>query len=118
MRALGNPENRKKIADDLEGTIQNNLMDETFVKQQIKPKEIYKFLSDLVSQPPKIVIIVENKDQKLMEACDNLKISPIIWEFKTFVREDASTVHAHLFEPISPTPRPSRIAFGKTADYT
>ena len=61
MRALGNPENRKKIADDLEDTIRNNPMDETFVKQQIKPKEIYKFLSDLVSQPPKIVIILRTR---------------------------------------------------------
>jgi hypothetical protein len=88
-------------------------MDEAFVKQQIGNKEIYKFLSDLVSQPPKIVIIIENKDDKLIEACENLKVSPIIREFKTYVREGAPTVHAHLFEPIYPSSLPSKIAIEK-----
>jgi len=103
VRALKNPDNRKRIADDLEEKIKGNLVDEAFVKQEIGPKEIYKFISDLVSQPPKIVIIIENKDAKLIEACENLIISPTIKELKTFVREGTSTVHAHLFEPIYPT---------------
>jgi hypothetical protein len=100
VRALKNPENRKRIADHLEEKIRSNPMDETFVKQEIGPKEIYKFILDLVSQPLKIVVIIENKDAKLVEACENLIISPAIKEFKTFVREGAPTVHAHLFEPI------------------
>ena len=100
VRVLKNPDNRKKIADDLEEKIRSNPIDEAFLKQEIGTKEIYKFLSDLVSQHPRIVIIIENKDDKLIEACENLKVSPIIKEFKTFVSEDAPTIHAHLFEPI------------------
>jgi len=100
VRALKNADNRKRVADDLEAKIRSNPMDEAFVKQEIGTKEIYKFISDLVSQPPKIVIIIENKDAKLIEAVDNLIISPLVKEFKTFVREGAPIVHAHLFEPL------------------
>lgn len=100
VRALKNPDNKKRITDDLEEKIRSNPMDEAFVKQEIGTREIYKFISDLVEQPPKIVIIIENKDAKLIEACENLVVSPIIKEFKTFVREGAPTVHAHLFEPL------------------
>jgi len=101
VRAIKNPENQKKIADRLDKEVKSDLMREAFVKQKIGiSKEIYKFLSDLVSQPPKIVIIIEHKDKKVVEACENLKISPIVLPFKTFVREDAQNIHAHLFKPL------------------
>jgi hypothetical protein len=106
VRALKNSENRKRLADDIEREIRRNLMDEAFVKQEIGTREIYRFISDVVSQPPRIVILIENKGDKLVEACENLRIQPAIREFKTFVREDAPTVHAHLFEPIYTVVRP------------
>jgi hypothetical protein len=102
-RALKNPENRKRLADDLETKIRSDPMDEAFVKQQIGPREIYKFLSDLVSTPLKIVIIIENREAKLVETLEEWKASSIVREFKTFRREGAPTVHAHLFEPIYAT---------------
>jgi hypothetical protein len=99
-RALRNPENRKKIADMLYREIRSDPMKNAFVKQVIGAKELYKFLSDLVSQHLKTVIIIENKDAGVVEACEGLKASPEILEFKTFVREDAENVQAHLFESL------------------
>ena len=99
-RALRNPENRKRIADRLHREIKDDLLKEAFVRQMIGSKEIYKFLSDLVSQQLKTVIIIEHKDEMVVEACEGLKAPPRILEFKTFVREDAENVHAHLFEQL------------------
>jgi hypothetical protein len=113
VRALKNSDNRKRIADDIEAKIRSNPMDEAFVKQEIGTKEIYKFILDLVSQPLKIVIIIENKDAKLIEACENLTISPLVKELKTFVREGAPLVHAHLFEPIYTIAESSATETGK-----
>jgi predicted transport protein len=75
-------------------------MREAFVRQMIGPKEIYKFLSDLASQPLKIIIIIEHKDAKVVEACEGLRISPKILQFKSFEREGAENVKAHLIEPL------------------
>jgi hypothetical protein len=108
-RALKNPENRTKIADDLEDRIRSRPMDEAFVKQQIGKKDIHRFLSDLISPNLKIIIIIENKDDRLVEACEGLKAATIIRELKTFKREGAPTVHAHLIEPIYPLAEPSRL---------
>ena len=99
-RALRNPENRKKIADRLHREIKHDLMKEAFARQMIGSKEIYKFLSDLVSRQLKTVIIIEHKDETVVEACEGLKVSPIVLQFKTFAREDAENVRAHLIEPL------------------
>jgi hypothetical protein len=61
--------------------------------------EIKGFLYDLISKPPKIVVVIEEKGNRVQEACEGLKVEPIVVEFKTYIREDAEAVHAHLFEP-------------------
>ena len=104
-RAIKNPKNQKMIADRLHKEIKSDLVEEAFFKQMIGSKEIYKFLSDLVSQPPKILIIIEHKDKMIVEACENLKLSPEIREFKTFLKEDDQNVLAHLIEPLYSTKR-------------
>jgi len=105
-RASRNPENRKRIADRLHMEIKNDLMKEAFVRQMIGSKEVYKFLSDLVSQQLKTVIIIEHKDEMVVEACEGLKVPPKILEFKTFAREEAPNVRAHLFETLYEYTRP------------
>ena len=101
FRVLKNPDNRKKLADDLDREIRRNPLYEGFVRKEIGSREIYRFISDLVEQPPKIAIIIESRDAKLRETFDdNWKVTPIICELKTYRREDEFPVHAHLFEPI------------------
>jgi hypothetical protein len=64
--------------------------------------DVYHFLSKLLSEIPKIVIIIDEKTDELEEACNSLKYQPYIVEFKTFVREDNQNIRAHMFEPIHP----------------
>ena len=59
--------------------------------------EIHKFLSDLISKSPNLVIVIEEKTRELEEACQSLAWQPRIVEFKTFQREDAHQVHVHSF---------------------
>jgi len=81
-------------------------MKEAFIRQIIGSKEIYNFLSDLVSQQLKSVIIIEHKDDMVVEACEGLKVPPRILEFKTFEREDSPNVRAYLLEPLYEYGRP------------
>ena len=65
-----------------------------------KSVDVYHFLSKLFSKTPKIVVIIDEKTPDVEEACQALRYSPEIIEFKTFVREDNPNTFAHLFEPL------------------
>lgn len=62
--------------------------------------DLHKLISDIVSKPPIVTIIIEQDTQELKEAIATLnhpKITTV--DFKTYTREGAPTVHVHLFEP-------------------
>lgn len=99
-RAIKNPVNKKIVADKIYDEIKSDPMKEAFVRKMIGSQDPYKFLSDLVSQPLKIVVIIDKKNRRVVEACENLKVSPRIIRFKTFARQDAPNVNAYLFEPL------------------
>jgi len=69
--------------------------------QQIigRDKEIHEFLTDLISKPPIITIIIEQNTEQLKEALKKYPQKAVV-ELQTFTREDAKTVHAHFFEPL------------------
>jgi hypothetical protein len=100
MTGMKNPSTQKELVDTLYKEIDNNKLLRAFVENMIGSTEIKGFLYDLIPKTPKIVVVIEEKGDKVQEACDGLKVEPIVREFKTFVREDAENVHAHLFEPI------------------
>jgi hypothetical protein len=82
-----------------------------FVKKRVGT-EIYGFVSELVAQPPKIALIIDGITPKFDKALNALKrlADTEVVEFRTFVRENAENVRAHLFEPILniyPEPAPS-----------
>lgn len=62
--------------------------------------DLYRFLSKLFSKTPKIIVIIDEKTPEVFEACQALRYSPEIIEFKTFENEDNSGKYAHLFLPI------------------
>jgi len=76
------------------------------VKKASEPTEIYKFLSDLISKPPILTIIIEKDTEGLREAISTLAHTEIkVVEFKTFTREGVGlAIHAHLFEPVFQAP--------------
>jgi len=45
-------------------------------------------------------VIIDERTDKIKEACDILNPKPKIVEFRTFRRENAPSVHAYLFEPL------------------
>lgn len=96
------PENRIKIADAVYNEIVSDSFKESFVKSKVKV-DTYKFLTDLISAKPIIVIIIDEALDELKDAVDELPLESRIVEFKTFEREGVGLgVHAHLFEPLVP----------------
>ena len=88
--------------------INKDVMLRATVQKHIGSTDIYHFLSKLVSKSPRIIIIIDQKTSEIEEACRVLKYPPDILEFKTYVRENAENVYAHLFEPLHTIERISK----------
>lgn len=99
-----NPTTQRELADVLCREIDNDKVLRAYVESKIGSAEIKGFLLDLLSKPPEIVVVTGEKGDRVKGVCDGLKAEPIVIEFKTFVREDARNVHAHLFEPLAERP--------------
>ena len=70
------------------------------IKSKIGSVEIYKFLSALISQLPRLTILIDRETEELDEAVEELKLETKVVEFQTLVREGGDfSQHAHLFEP-------------------
>jgi hypothetical protein len=103
--AFRKPETKKKIVETLYANITNDPFKQLFVKSKIKG-ELYKFLTDLVSSRPTVVIIIDKLLDELEDAVNELPLESKTVQFQTFVREDAQNVRAHLFEPVYTAVRP------------
>lgn len=94
--------NRRQILETIYYIIMKDKVLRATVEKLTDSTDIYHFLSHLLSKSPRIVVFIDQKTSEVEEACQVLKYQtaiPIV-EFKTFVREDAENVHAHLFEPL------------------
>jgi hypothetical protein len=98
--ALKKPETKKKIAEAVFNEINNDILKKHLAKSKVEG-ELYKFLLDLFSQKPVIAIIINELIDELKESVRELPLESRIVEFRTFVREDAPNIHAHLFNPIA-----------------
>jgi hypothetical protein len=77
------------------------------VKANSSADDIHHFLTNLISQQPRILILVEQDDPDIQEACENLRIVPDIMAFKTLVKVGADIkTHAHLFQPLVKVEQP------------
>jgi len=91
---------------DIVKAIYSKVAEDDFLKlrlqKAIAPVEIYMFLTDLISQPPILTIIIEKYTPVLREALSIFRdYQTEVVEFQTFVREGVGlAVHAHLFEPV------------------
>jgi len=100
INAIENPEIKNEIIEILYNEINKDPYLRLFAEEHIASKEIHRFLSELISKKPTIVVIIDEKTREVEEACKALKYQPIIIEFKTYVREDAETIRAHVFKPL------------------
>lgn len=102
INGIKNPKSQKQVANLLYNETINDPVQKAYIEKMIASPEIYRFLSNVVSDSPRIAIIVENMTSEIKEACVGLPNVHYI-EFKTYVREDAENVRAHLFEPLYST---------------
>jgi len=92
---------RKKLVEILYGIFDDDEVLKARLKQKIKTGEVYKFISDLVSEQPLIIVAIDQRTEELDEAIDDIKGEVKVVEFKTFRREDVSDdVNAYMFEPV------------------
>jgi len=101
VNAIDSLVTRTHIVDALHDEIDRDKMLRAYVEGKITG-DIHRWLSRLISQTPKIVVVIEKKTDEVSEACRFLTRSfeTHILELKTFVSENDKTIHAHLFEPL------------------
>ena len=99
---IKNPQTQRKIVDAIYEEIKKDDFLERKVRKASGTADIYKLLTDLISKPPVLTIIIEKRTEELNEALSALAHPQIkVLEFKTFVREGVGLgAHAHLFEPL------------------
>jgi hypothetical protein len=73
-------------------------------------QEIKGFLYDLIQSPPKSIVVIEEGSDYVHEACSELKCDPLTIDFKTFVKENDPSMHAHLFTPLN---QPEEVIIGE-----
>ena len=100
-RGIEAPSTKRSLIDMFYDEIKTNLILEARIKEKIGSGEIYKFLSDLISNKPKILIIINERTNELEEAMRDIRGDVKILEFKIFRREGTSEkIDAFLFNSI------------------
>lgn len=105
-------QNRDKIIQEFDTTVGNDALLKEKFEAKLGGMQIHKFLSNVIkSQEPTLVVVIEEKTLELTQATKKLPLYTKIVELKTYQREGAPLVHAHLFEPLvkeeKPAPAPT-----------
>ena len=101
IRGIEDTQTRKNIVDLLYDAFNKDDILKAQLKKKIKTGEIYKFILDLLSEAPLIVVIIDEKTEELQEALIDLRAEIKVLEFKTFRREGVSEeLNAYVFEPL------------------
>ncbi|MEA2054592.1 MAG: winged helix-turn-helix domain-containing protein [Candidatus Thermoplasmatota archaeon] len=104
IKALKNYRTRQQIASVLKENVERDIVRRKFVTDKIGKKDTYQYfleniLEEAQNQKFQVVIIIDKRTDRIMEACEILTPKPKILEFEMYQREDAPSVCAHLFEP-------------------
>jgi len=106
-RGIEDSSTRRQLTEIFYGIFSEDEVLKARLKHRIKTGEVYKFISDLVSESPTIVVVIDEKTAELAEALIDIRGDIRIIEFRTFRREGVSAhVNAFVFEPICCPPRP------------
>ena len=100
MNAMRQPAQRIELIDRIYKEIESDPIKEATIRKSANPKDIYKFVSDLVSKPQFVVIIDELQDE-LEDACAALPNRPEVITLKTYLRDlSNSSIHACVFDSL------------------
>ena len=101
-------ESQKVIVELIDEEIASDDVLKAWVKSNVAPLEVYKFLTGVIAKPPRLAIVIDEKTKELDEVLAQLPKNfeaVEAMEFKTFQREGCDlAVHAHLFEPLHKPP--------------
>ena len=91
-RIWGDYNARQKIATILKNYVEADIVRESFARNKIGKKEFYQFfleeiLENFKKQRYSVVLVVNERTEKIDDTCNILSPKPKIIEFKTFVRE-------------------------------
>lgn len=100
-RGIEGVSTKKSLIDMFYDEIKTNPILEARVKEKIGSGEVYKFISDLISDKPNIIIVINERTSELEEAIRDIRGDVKILEFKIFRREGISEeIDAYLFNPV------------------
>jgi predicted transport protein len=100
-RGIENSTSRKKLVEILYAAINENEVLKAKLKQKIKTGEVYKFISDLISENPLIVVAIDQQTNELEEALRDIRGDVRVLEFQIFQREGITDqINAYVFEPV------------------
>jgi hypothetical protein len=100
-RAIEDSTSRKQIVEMLYEIIKADSVLEAQLRKCLKSGEIYKFVSDLISEKPMIVVAIDEKTAQIEEALADIAVDVKVLEFRMFRREAVSdNVNAYIFDPI------------------
>jgi len=107
VSGIKNPNTQAEIVSAIYDEISTDTILIARMRKIVGSNEIYKYLTECISTTPTVTIIIEKATPELDDALEaiNHPIKKVI-EFRTFVRENAEAVHAHLFEPLITNLRP------------
>lgn len=108
INGIENQMTKNQLIDFLYEKINKDSVLKAQIQKVIGQTDIHHFISQLLSQPPEIVVIVDKKTSDIEEACKTLRYQPIIIEFKSYSREDAEKVYAHVFDQLESDEKPSK----------
>jgi predicted transport protein len=113
INSMDNQQTKNDIVESLFDGINNNKTLRDYFSERID-ENLHRWLFKLLNQShqsPKIVVVIEEKTDKVIEACKILTRSfdTKILEVQTYRREDAPSVYAYLFETLSLTEKSSEI---------
>ena len=102
MTGIDNSSTRNDVREAIYDEVTKDYLLNLRLTNSIGTTDRHKFLSDLISNPPILTIIIEAAIKALEDVKKTLAFLQIkIVEFQTFVREGVGlAVHAHLFEPL------------------
>jgi len=100
-RGIEGVSTKKSLIDMFYDEIKTNPILEARVKEKIGSGEVYKFISDLISVKPSIIIVINERTSELEEAIRDIRGDVKILEFKIFRREGISEeIDAYIFNPV------------------
>jgi len=101
MNAMKQPAQRMELVDRLYDAISSDQIKEATIKKVANPRDVYKFVSDLVTKA-RFVIIIDEDSEELKDACNALPNRPDVITLKTYVRDPNNpAIHACVFDSLA-----------------